>query len=99
MEPIMVGCELNCTAPASKEISPIESIPFFDKTGCSTEALPYTNTPVCTKNKGEGERSCDGNGCCRASLPNDIEAQQVIGISIDSSGHGNSTTPECRVLS
>lgn len=95
MEPIMVGCELNCTssANASKETFPSESIPFFDKTGRSTNALPYTYTPVCTENKGGEERSCDGNGCCRASLPDDVEAQQVIGVRID----GNSTNRECRV--
>ncbi|XP_018449691.1 LOW QUALITY PROTEIN: putative wall-associated receptor kinase-like 11 [Raphanus sativus] len=96
MEPIMVGCELNCTALGSKDVtSSRESIPYFDKTGCTTNALPYTYTPVCTRNKGEEERSCDGNGCCRASLPNDLEAQQVIGVSLETSDHGNSTN--CRV--
>ncbi|CAH8252837.1 unnamed protein product [Arabidopsis lyrata] len=94
IEPNKVGCELNCTT--SKEKFPSKSIPFFDKTGCTSNALPYTYTPVCTKNKGEEERSCDGNGCCRSSLPGD-EAQQVIGVKIESFDHGNTTSRECRV--
>ncbi|CAH2036820.1 unnamed protein product [Thlaspi arvense] len=96
MEPIMVGCELNCNA--SKETLPSESIPFFDKTGCSNNMLPYTYKPVCTKNRGEDERSCDGNGCCRASLSDEAEAHQVVGVRIESSDdHGNSSSRECRV--
>lgn len=93
IEPSKVGCELNCTA--SKETLPNEIIPFFDKTGCSNNTLPYYNS-VCTKNNGEDERSCDGNGCCQASPP-DAEAQQVIGVNIESFDHGNSTKRECRV--
>ncbi|CAH2036818.1 unnamed protein product [Thlaspi arvense] len=93
IEPIMVGCELNCT-----ETSASKEIPFFDKTGCSSDALPYTDTQVCTKNKGAEERSCNGNGCCRANLPLDVEAQQVIGVTIETSDiHENSTSRECRV--
>ncbi|CAA7013601.1 unnamed protein product [Microthlaspi erraticum] len=93
IEPRKVECQLNCTT--SKETTfPSNSIPFFDKTGCSNNTLPYTYTPVCTTNKGV-QRSCDGNGCCRASLPN--EAQQVIGVRIESFDHRNSTRRKCRV--
>ncbi|KAF8114366.1 hypothetical protein N665_0039s0125 [Sinapis alba] len=88
IEPIMMGCELNCTAPSSKEMPSSESIPFLDKTGCSDDKLPYTtNTLGCTITEGEEERSCNGNGCCLSSLPND--PQQMIGVRIESSDHGN----------
>ncbi|AEE29842.1 unnamed protein product [Arabidopsis thaliana] len=93
INPSKVGCELNCTA--SKETLPSKSIPFFDKTGCSNNKLPYYSS-LCTKNNGEDERSCDGNGCCIAGLL-DSEAPQVIGINIESFDHGNSTKLECRV--
>ncbi|RID48207.1 hypothetical protein BRARA_I04738 [Brassica rapa] len=95
IEPIMVGCELNCTAPSSKGMPYSESIPFLDKTGCSGDALPYTNTGDCRITEDDEETSCNGNGCCRASLPND--PQQVIGVRIESSDHGNSTALECKV--
>ncbi|XP_024008166.1 putative wall-associated receptor kinase-like 11 isoform X2 [Eutrema salsugineum] len=94
IEPNKVGCELNCTA--SKESLPSSSVPFFDKTGCSYNALPYTYSTVCTKNRGNGERSCDGNGCCQASAQS-IDAQQMIGVRIDNFDHGNSTSRKCRV--
>ncbi|VVA91870.1 unnamed protein product [Arabis nemorensis] len=61
IESEIVGCELNCTA--RKEAPPRESIPFLDQTGCSSNALPYEYTEDCTKNIGEGDRRCDGNGC------------------------------------
>ncbi|EOA37407.1 hypothetical protein CARUB_v10011311mg [Capsella rubella] len=92
--PTKVGCELNCTT--IKEKSPNKNIPYFDKTGCNSDALPYTYIPVCTKNKREEERSCDGNGCCSSSLPS-YEAHQVIGVKIESFDHGNMTSRKCRV--
>lgn len=93
---IKLECELNCSA--SKETLPRKSVPFFDKTGCSSSnAFPYATSGVCKANKGEEERSCDGNGCCRASLPDEAEAQQVIGVRIESFQDANSPNGECRV--
>ncbi|CAN8273367.1 unnamed protein product [Cochlearia groenlandica] len=85
IKPNMVGCQLNCSTIKESQSN---SIPFFDKTGCSGNALFYNGNQVCTNNRPE-ETSCSGNRCCQASLPNDPE--QVIGIKID----GNSTA--CRV--
>ncbi|XP_024008165.1 putative wall-associated receptor kinase-like 11 isoform X1 [Eutrema salsugineum] len=100
IEPSIVGCELSCTA-ASKDSLRSKNAPFFDKSGCSSNALPYENTQEdCTKNDhgDQEERSCNGNGCCRASLPDDTEAHQVIGVDIESLENGNSTTSrQCRV--
>lgn len=74
-------------------------VPFFDKSRCSSNALPYANTQDCINNVGEYERSCDGNGCCRASLPDDTDAHQVIGLRLESfdDDDGNSTNRKCRV--
>ncbi|CAH2036830.1 unnamed protein product [Thlaspi arvense] len=95
IEPRTVGCELNCTA--SKETSLRRSVPFLDKTGCSSDALPYTDEWVnCTNKELEGERSCDGNGCCSAVLSDD-DAHQVIGVSIEDFDYGISTSRGCRV--
>uniref|UniRef100_A0A0D3CBI4 Protein kinase domain-containing protein n=1 Tax=Brassica oleracea var. oleracea TaxID=109376 RepID=A0A0D3CBI4_BRAOL len=93
MEPIKVACELNCNA--SKETS--KTIPFFNQTGCSDTMLSYAYKPVCTKTKRKGDTSCDGNGCCLSSLPDDFEARQVIGVSLESFNNENSTKQECRV--
>ena len=87
MEPIKVACELNCNA--SKETS--KTIPFFNQTGCSDTMLSYAYKPVCTKTKRKGDTSCDGNGCCQSSLPDDFEARQVIGVSLESFNNENST--------
>ncbi|CAH2036824.1 unnamed protein product [Thlaspi arvense] len=95
IEPNNLECKLNCTA--SKESLPRKSIPFLDGTGCSNDGLPYAYRPVCTKDMGEEDRSCDGNRCCQASLPEDAEAHQVVGVRIESPDHGNSTSRECRV--
>lgn len=93
IEPAKLECELNCTATL-----PTKSVPFLDNTGCSSNALSYAYRPqVCANNQREEERSCNGNGCCRASLPDDAEAQQVIGVRIESFDQGNSTTGGCRV--
>ncbi|KAL1207804.1 putative wall-associated receptor kinase-like 11 [Cardamine amara subsp. amara] len=92
IEPTKVECELNCTA--SKETSPSKIIPFFDKTGCSSNTLPHAYIPVC--NKDEKERRCDGNGCCRVRLP-DTETHQVIGVRIESFDDENSTSRGCSV--
>uniref|UniRef100_A0A1J3HI58 Putative wall-associated receptor kinase-like 11 n=4 Tax=Noccaea caerulescens TaxID=107243 RepID=A0A1J3HI58_NOCCA len=94
IEPNKVGCELNCTA--SNQTLPSNKTPFFDKTGCSSNVLPYTYAPVCTTNIGEGERRCNGNGCCQTSAQ-DVDAQQVVGVRIESFDHGNSTSRGCRV--
>ncbi|KAG2303296.1 hypothetical protein Bca52824_031947 [Brassica carinata] len=95
MEPIKVACELNCSA--SKERSPSKTIPFFNMTGCSDTMLSYAYKPVCTKTKRKGDTSCDGRGCCQSSLPDDFEARQVIGVSLESYDNENSTKQECRV--
>ncbi|CAH8385523.1 unnamed protein product [Eruca vesicaria subsp. sativa] len=87
IEPIKVGCELNCTA--SKERLPSKSIPFFDDDWCSSN-------PFCTKNKGEEERRCDGNGCCEETVEG-FQDQRVIGVSVESVDQGNSTLGNCRV--
>ncbi|WZZ83080.1 hypothetical protein YC2023_103652 [Brassica napus] len=93
IEPAKLDCELNCTATL-----PTKSVPFLDNTGCSSNGLSYAyRSRVCANNQGEEERSCNGNGCCRASLPDDAEAQQVIGVRIESFDQGNSTTGGCRV--
>ncbi|KAL0699705.1 hypothetical protein Bca4012_055827 [Brassica carinata] len=78
-----LDCEVNCTVTL-----PTKGVPFLDNTGCSSCA---------TNNKGEEERSCNGNGCCRARLPDDAEAQQVIGVRIESLDNVNSTSGGCRV--
>ncbi|CAF2084265.1 BnaA06g38500D [Brassica napus] len=87
IEPTKVGCELNCTA--SKERLPSKSIPFFDNAWCSSN-------PVCTKNKGEDERRCDGNGCCEETLEG-FQDKRVMGVRIESFEQGNSTFRKCRV--
>ncbi|XP_018485049.1 putative wall-associated receptor kinase-like 11 [Raphanus sativus] len=87
IEPIKVGCELNCTA--RKERPPSKSIPFFDDDWCSSN-------PVCTKNKREEERRCDGNGCCEETVEG-FQDQRVIGVGIESFDQGNSTLGKCRV--
>ncbi|XP_018449822.1 putative wall-associated receptor kinase-like 11 [Raphanus sativus] len=95
IEPSMVGCVLNCTA--SKDILPRKSVLFFDKTGCSNDGLNYIESPDCPTNGREVQRRCDGNGCCSASLPYG-DVYQVVGVRIESFGHGNSTSEaECRV--
>ncbi|KAL0799797.1 hypothetical protein Bca101_054972 [Brassica carinata] len=78
-----LDCEVNCTVTL-----PTKGVPFLDNTGCSSCAA---------NNKGEEERSCNGNGCCRARLPDDAEAQQVIGVRIESLDNVNSTSGGCRV--
>ncbi|CAH8385509.1 unnamed protein product [Eruca vesicaria subsp. sativa] len=98
----VVGCELSCTA--NKETLPSKNVPFFDRTGCSSNVLPF-GSQNCVNNEGEEKRNCDGNGCCRASLPDDDEgmatdANQVIGVRLESfdDDDGNSTSPKkCRV--
>ncbi|CAA0397093.1 unnamed protein product [Arabidopsis thaliana] len=84
----MVGCELNCSTTNASDSN---SIPFFDKTGCS---FSYTFAQVCTGNKPE-DIGCDGRGCCQASLPR--EPQQVIGIRIESNDGKSTTSGDCRV--
>ncbi|CAH8357335.1 unnamed protein product [Eruca vesicaria subsp. sativa] len=98
IEPRMVGCVLNCTAGKVTLPRKSKSVPFLDKTGCSKDGLTYTtNTQNCSNSKGEGERSCDSNGCCSANLSPD-EAYQVVGVGIESFDHRNSTSGgECRV--
>ncbi|CAN7070235.1 unnamed protein product, partial [Brassica oleracea var. botrytis] len=92
IEPSMVGCVLTCNT--SKD-QPSKSIPFLDKTGCSSNSLSYKNA-VCTGNKPE-ETECHGNGCCQIRLTN--EPQQTIGIRIENNdGNPTTTTREqCRV--
>ncbi|KFK29692.1 hypothetical protein AALP_AA7G166300 [Arabis alpina] len=91
IKPSMVGCEVNCNA--SKE-SNGNSVPFLDKTGCSSNALSYSNN-ICTENKPE-ETRCNGDGCCQVSLP--YEPQQVIGIKIESNdGDLTRRREHCRV--
>ncbi|KAF8114365.1 hypothetical protein N665_0039s0124 [Sinapis alba] len=93
IEPTKLDCELNCTMTL-----PTKSVPFLDNTGCSSNALSYAyHSRVCANNQGEEERSCNGNGCCRARLPEDAEPQQVIGVRIESFDQGNSTTGGCKV--
>ncbi|CAH8357037.1 unnamed protein product [Eruca vesicaria subsp. sativa] len=88
-----LDCELNCTVTL-----PTKSVPFLDNTGCSSNALSYAyRSSVCANNQGEEERSYNGNGCCRANLPDDAEAQQVIGVRIERFDHGNSTSGGCKV--
>lgn len=70
-----VECELNCTA--SKDTSSSKRIPFP-----ATFCLVTISLKLAPKNKA-GKRDCDGNGCCRASIPEDAEPQQVIGIRIE----------------
>ncbi|KAF8104201.1 hypothetical protein N665_0176s0016 [Sinapis alba] len=91
IEPSIVGCELTCTA--NKEMLPNKKVPFFDKSRCSSNALFYASTQDCIKER--EERSCDGNGCCRASLPDDTDAHQVIGLRFEDDG--NSTSRKCKV--
>ncbi|CAE6075565.1 unnamed protein product [Arabidopsis arenosa] len=74
IEPSKVVCELNCTAKAELNSN---NIPFFDKTGCSNNTLPRSDSQICTKNK----TSCVGNGCCLSSIP--YQPQQIIGIRIE----------------
>lgn len=88
IKPDRVGCELICDT--SKD-QPSKSIPFLDKTGCSSNRLSYKYAD-CTKNKPE-ETECGGNGCCQVKLTN--EPQQSIGIKIESNG-GNSTITTTR---
>ncbi|CAH8390954.1 unnamed protein product [Eruca vesicaria subsp. sativa] len=91
--PTKLDCELNCTVRL-----PTQNVPFLDNTGCSSNALPYAyRSSVCANNQVGEERSCDGNGCCRANLPDDAEAQQVIGVRIESFDQGNSTSGGCKV--
>ncbi|WZZ10912.1 hypothetical protein YC2023_096833 [Brassica napus] len=97
IEPSMVGCELNCTA--SKVTLPRKTVPFLDKTGCSNDGFIYTTSPpYCENNQGEGEGegSCDGNGCCSANLSYK-EVYQVVGVRIESFDHRNLTSVKCRV--
>ncbi|KAG2259432.1 hypothetical protein Bca52824_078726 [Brassica carinata] len=76
-----------------------ERRPILDNTGCSSNALSYAYRfrGCAANNKGEEERSCNGNGCCRARLPDDAEAQQVIGVRIESLDNVSSTSGGCRV--
>ncbi|KAL0794980.1 hypothetical protein Bca101_066357 [Brassica carinata] len=62
---------------------------------CSSnkDTLPNKHVPFFNKSR-EEERSCDGNGCCRASLPDDTGTHQVIGVSIESFNNGSQ---KCRV--
>ena len=95
IEPSVVGCVLNCTA--SKDTLPRKTVPFFGRTGCPNDGLTYTESLDCTNNEREGQRRCDGNGCCSASLSYG-DVYQVVGIRIESFGNGNSTSGgECRV--
>lgn len=78
VKPNMVGCDLICNT--SKD-HPSKTIPFLDKTGCSSNSLSYKYAD-CTENKIEEEEpECDGNGCCQVRLTN--EPQQTIGIMIE----------------
>ncbi|KAH0940983.1 LOW QUALITY PROTEIN: hypothetical protein HID58_000620, partial [Brassica napus] len=58
VKPNMVGCDLICNT--SKD-HPSKTIPFLDKTGCSSNSLSYKYAD-CTENKIEEEEpECDGN--------------------------------------
>ncbi|RID77770.1 hypothetical protein BRARA_A00651 [Brassica rapa] len=64
VKPNMVGCDLICNT--SKD-HPSKTIPFLDKTGCSSNSLSYKYAD-CTENKIEEEEpECDGNGCCQSN--------------------------------
>lgn len=95
IKPNMVGCELSCnTNKDSHSNNTSNSIPFVDKTGCSSNVLSYSQDQDCPEKKPE-ETGCNGNGCCEASLPN--EPQQVIGIRTESNDGNSTTKVQCTV--
>ncbi|CAH8357255.1 unnamed protein product [Eruca vesicaria subsp. sativa] len=95
IEPTKVRCKLDCIT--KKDILPRNSVPFLGNTECSDEGITYiTNNPNCISIEGERKRSCDGNGCCSASLLH-VDSHQVVGVQIESFDHGNSTRTGCRV--
>ncbi|KAG7597417.1 Wall-associated receptor kinase [Arabidopsis suecica] len=92
VEPKMVGCESTCTTSNN-----LQSIPLFDKVGCSTSRysntqgiLPNTYLPFCNTTKKQNDTICNGNGCCQAKAP--VGAQQLIGVTVTNSSNGNFTT-------
>ncbi|CAA7029505.1 unnamed protein product [Microthlaspi erraticum] len=93
----MVGCESTCTTSNNSQ-----SIPFFDKVGCSTYRqittwmLPTNYVPVCNTTKKEEDTICNGKGCCQVKAPEG--GQQLIGITIANISNGNLTTGgDCKV--
>ncbi|KAG5390715.1 hypothetical protein IGI04_032256 [Brassica rapa subsp. trilocularis] len=68
--------------------------------GCEQAKLRYLEKPPPyyenNQGEGEGEGSCDGNGCCSANLSYK-EVYQVVGVRIESFDHRNSTSVKCRV--
>ncbi|KAG2319700.1 hypothetical protein Bca52824_012913 [Brassica carinata] len=95
IEPSMVRCDLDCTT--KKDILLRNNDPLL-RNECSENGIAYiTNSPNCISTEGEGQRICDGEGCCSASLSNG-GSHQMVGVSIETFDHGNSTSGgECRV--
>ncbi|CAA7039371.1 unnamed protein product [Microthlaspi erraticum] len=80
VEPILVGCLSSCLS--TNRTSSKEYLAVID---CNDNS-PYSSE-FCARRSGN-EKSCNGTGCCQASMPDSF--QQVVGVRIDD--YDNATT-------
>lgn len=86
VEPSIVGCFSSCLPTnhtASKD--------YLETVNCNSKSMYDEDYRYCSRRSYINETSCNGNRCCKASMPGSI--QQVVGVKIDD----NATTRGCKV--
>ncbi|AEE36286.1 unnamed protein product [Arabidopsis thaliana] len=84
VEPSIVGCESTCSTN--------QDIPINDYLGVLYCNARYGDSEYCKNISIMNDTSCNGIGCCKASLP--ARYQQIIGVEIDDS---NTESKGCKV--
>jgi hypothetical protein len=84
VEPSIVGCEPTCSTN--------QDIPINDYLGVLYCNARYGDSEYCKNISIMNDTSCNGIGCCKASLP--ARYQQIIGVEIDDS---NTESKGCKV--
>ncbi|KAF3523208.1 hypothetical protein F2Q69_00049928 [Brassica cretica] len=87
MEPSIVGCFSSCLST-----NHIASNDYLDTVNCYSKSDSDDAYENCSERRYINETSCNGNRCCKASMPS--SDQQVVGVRIDDN---SAATRGCKV--
>ncbi|KAF2592606.1 hypothetical protein F2Q70_00044367 [Brassica cretica] len=87
MEPSIVGCFSSCLST-----NHIASNDYLDTVNCYSKSDSDDAYEYCSERRYINETSCNGNRCCKASMPS--SDQQVVGVRIDDN---SAATRGCKV--